>query len=643
MATPTDAQQAVGSRGTRPPFAGVVLGVAALAALGGFLGTSRTALVDTDEPRYAETARVMLATGEWVHPRFNEQPRHAKPALYYWLIATSYMAFGVSEFAARLPSGVLSALVGLGLFLYGRRRAGTLAGAAAFLVWATMLQTGIWSRAVLTDVVLTLFLAGGALSLLAVCESSGRASTTSHRCGSEPSRGGRQTSPPPSLRSGPSPSPRVERGKARRAGGEVPLPPPARGTAARPRFSTWAWMAAGAFMGLAVLTKGPVGLVVPLGAYILHVRSARTLWRQVREGRAWLGGIVFLAIAAPWYIAQVCEYGMTYVATFLGGDNVERFAEGPASQAGWWSTLYYLPVVLVAAFPWAWLLPSAWAERRALPPAPRNLAAFCTTWLVWTIALFSLSRTKEPQYIQSAYVPVALLVGLWVAHSAGLGVRRRWVAALGGLSLVLVSGAAAALPIVIRADARRRGVALGPDLETRCWLVAAAIAAMSVLMVTCYLLRRDREMLLAGAICGSLGAALLLAGPGTVVAAYRVQPFREAGRAVAARLAPGGRILVYGHGLRNSALVFYSGHTMGELLPGAEATLASRLRPGDALITRPDRTGALPETPPRTHVGTYGGWVMVFVVARDTAASAGPAAQPLPSRPPNVREAGGEP
>ena len=92
------------------------LHLAILLVLGGlffFWGLGSIGLTDRDEGRNAEAGREMLETGDWISPTFNYEPRYAKPALVYWLMAASYHLFGVSELAARLPSAVF----GLGLIL----------------------------------------------------------------------------------------------------------------------------------------------------------------------------------------------------------------------------------------------------------------------------------------------------------------------------------------------------------------------------------------------------------------------------------------------------------------------------------------------------------------------------------------------
>jgi 4-amino-4-deoxy-L-arabinose transferase-like glycosyltransferase len=85
-----------------------------LAALVYLAGNGRVALWDRDEPRYAQTSRQMLRSGDWVVPRLYDEPRTAKPPLIYWLQASAMSVGGDNAFAARLPSAVAMVLV-LGL------------------------------------------------------------------------------------------------------------------------------------------------------------------------------------------------------------------------------------------------------------------------------------------------------------------------------------------------------------------------------------------------------------------------------------------------------------------------------------------------------------------------------------------------
>ena len=605
---------------------GIVALVLALLAAGScFLGTSRTALVDTDEPRYAETARVMLETGDWLHPSFGSEPRHAKPALTYWLIALSYRAFGVTEFAARFPSGVFCVLIALGLFLVGRRLGGTAAGGAAALVWATLVQTGIWARACLTDNILTFWIAGACVALWF-------------------------------------------------------------GGAAEPRRKLWPYLAAAALMALADLTKGPVGIIIPIAVWGVRMLARRRLRAELRHGSLWLAAAALIALTAPWYVLQLLAYGGDYSRSFLGADNIGRFLHAPPHEVAWWSPFYYLPVLLIAGYPWTSLLPLAWGELRSQPserpsppaPLPRErgarthrgrgeggadgpgsaalpglderpgggpglapwaiacrrfaaqqgrldgphpdplpggegIASYLTVWFLVPVVLFSLSGTKFPQYIQSAYPAAALLIGLWAALGRAVAAPawRRAAAALLVTSGAIVAAAAIAMPRLIEADARRRATTVPAELG----LVAGAVAVVCVGLAgaTVLALRWGKlRALVHLALAGWLVPSVFLFCLGPFVIAYRAEPFRQAGLALRAEMPPTGRIYTYGHGVRSSALVFYSRHNMTEVPVGHPDLIRRAMRERDVVVTRPDRVGELSGIPGLEVTDTYSRWVMVL-------------------------------
>src|ERR1051325_456454 len=82
------------------------IAIVGLSAVTFFFGLGRLALVGPDEPRYSEVAREMFATGDYIYPRLCGCLWFEKPVLLYWMSAASYHLFGVSEFAARLPSAL---------------------------------------------------------------------------------------------------------------------------------------------------------------------------------------------------------------------------------------------------------------------------------------------------------------------------------------------------------------------------------------------------------------------------------------------------------------------------------------------------------------------------------------------------------
>jgi 4-amino-4-deoxy-L-arabinose transferase-like glycosyltransferase len=115
-----------------------------------FYGLNQFGLIGADEPRYAQVAREMLERRDWITPTLGGQPWLEKPPLYYWQAMVAYKIFGVSDWAARLPSAFDASLLVLAvyLFLYRFRREVALDGA---LIVASCAATVGYARAASTD------------------------------------------------------------------------------------------------------------------------------------------------------------------------------------------------------------------------------------------------------------------------------------------------------------------------------------------------------------------------------------------------------------------------------------------------------------------------------------------------------------
>ncbi len=86
-----------------------------------FFGLGYFGLVGADEPRYAQVAREMLARHDWITPTLGGLPWLEKPIFYYWQAMVSFSMFGVSDWAARLPSAVDATILIVGIYLFLRR------------------------------------------------------------------------------------------------------------------------------------------------------------------------------------------------------------------------------------------------------------------------------------------------------------------------------------------------------------------------------------------------------------------------------------------------------------------------------------------------------------------------------------------
>ena len=334
----------------------------ALCALLFLLGLGTLGLTDRDEGSNAEAAREMVESGDWVTPTLNGAPRFAKPAFTYWLISGSYLAFGVNEFTARLPSALFGIALVLMQYAFASRILGPAIGFRAALMLLLNIEILAIGRMVLTDMVMMFF------------------TTLSIFCFFLAMWGD---------------------GKAKR----------------------WYWgFYAG--MGLATLTKGPVGVLVPLLAVVPYLWLTKR-WREtLRECRPLAGALVFLAVAAPWYTAMFMLHGSGY-ADSARGDTLTRFFSIIGGHGG--TVLFYVPILLLGFFPWSGFLPAALVQAlrgsRAIvveggpadaPPTPtspqRHLQILCAVWIVAVFVFFTLSSTRLPHYIAPLFPAAALLV-----------------------------------------------------------------------------------------------------------------------------------------------------------------------------------------------------------------------------------------
>ncbi len=360
-------------------------------------------LWDRDEPRNAGCTVEMLAAHDWVTPLFNGEYRTHKPILQYWLMMTSYGLFGVNEFAARFWSALLGAGGVLAVYHLGRRLFHPRVGLLAGLILATTFMFDVASRAATPDYLL-IFLSSMALTVYALGV-----------------------------------FPKKENSANAAQGGDTPTTEPTDRYFLRsfPRA-----VAVYAIMGLAVLAKGPVGLVLPtavLGMFLLIVSLpkqtqapttlAARLWALLRPFHArhfirtcWkmrpLTALATVAlIAAPWYVWVGLRTDGQWLTEFFWTHNIARATSSMEGHAG---SLFYYPVAILAGFfPWSVfagpvLLDLITRMRKSAQPDPAYI--FLTCWVGVYVGLFSFAQTKLPSYVTPCFPALALLVGCFLHH-----------------------------------------------------------------------------------------------------------------------------------------------------------------------------------------------------------------------------------
>ncbi|HET7365743.1 MAG TPA: glycosyltransferase family 39 protein [Burkholderiales bacterium] len=258
----------------------------------------------------------------------------------------------------------------------------------------------------------------------------------------------------------------------------------------------WFWVAC----ALAVLSKGLIGIVLPGGAIVLYMLARRD-GSLIRRLRIVPGAVLFLAIAAPWFIA-VSAKNAEFAHFFFVQEHFQRFTTEMHQRVHpWW---YFVAVLAAGMVPW--LVPLGHAVVRALRErADAELLLWCWTFVVFVF--FSASSSKLPPYILPIFPALALLA----ARSLTPGVLRLQ----SGLLLIAALGAAYAL---------HRYAAGGPYAEYGTWLVVSALIFAASAAAGHVLAHKGR---VAGAVLAMAAGALVatqlgLAAHGTMGARFSV-------------------------------------------------------------------------------------------------------------------------
>ncbi len=353
-----------------------------LCAVVSFYGLGRLPFIGPDEPRYAEVAREMYVSGDWITPRLGGIEWFEKPALTYWLLAAGYALFGENEFGARFGVAVVSTFGVLLLYLFGRRARSARFG---YLSATTLAVCALWTgfaRGVTCDLTLTVAIEIALLSFFLW-------ETTESRAGAD-------------------------------------------------RL----WYLFCFALGLATLAKGLVGVVLPLlivAPYLILTGG----WRALLKARLLVfGALIFLATAAIWYAPVTARNGREFIDEFFVGHHFQRYLSNKYRHP---QPFYFFPIIALAgSFPWSFYLlwsvarPGSRAsskmkaggeetekakresEKSSRPAFLRGrssgenvdrLHLFLLLWIAVPIVFFSFSWSKLPGYILPVFPAIALIVG----------------------------------------------------------------------------------------------------------------------------------------------------------------------------------------------------------------------------------------
>ncbi|BCD62712.1 glycosyl transferase, family 39 [Nitratiruptor sp. YY08-26] len=163
-----------------------------------------------------------------------------------------------------------------------------------------------------------------------------------------------------------------------------------------------------AAIGFGVLTKGPVAILIPFAVSLLFLRKNLLFW--VKSVFNPVGIMIFLAIAAPWYIAEYLDQGQYFIEGFLLKHNLNRFA-AQAMEGHRGGFFYYIPVILIGLLPFTSIFLKALHFIKNWFDTP--LKQYLTIWFLFVFIFFSFSHTKLPHYIIYGYTPLFIFMALY--------------------------------------------------------------------------------------------------------------------------------------------------------------------------------------------------------------------------------------
>jgi 4-amino-4-deoxy-L-arabinose transferase-like glycosyltransferase len=398
-------------------------------------------LFDPDEGRYAGIPAAMVDTGDWLTPRLNDIKYFEKPVLQYWGTAVLFKLLGKSNTTARLWTALLGFSAALFAMLVALRLYDRRAAIYTFLLSISYLMVVAFGHYLTLDMALSAFLVMGIGSLVIAHSNRTNESQTRN------------------------------------------------------------WMLAGwVALALATLTKGLVAIVLPAATVVVYSLWQRdwTLWKRLHLFK---GLVLFLVIAAPWFIA-VSMANPEFAKFFFIHEHFDRYTSEVHSREG--PIYYFVPYLLLGVCPW--LITSV---RSLLSPGfkwlPETPGQFDPERFLWTFAVvtfcfFSLGQSKLPGYILPILPVIAILSGGQIAASKRFD-KDRWVMLF--LALLFLVGAFNIERLASGHYPAEQWASYSPWIIGSGLLFLLSFAVLSVRKI-------ERLSAFAGAAILSMGATLLI-------------------------------------------------------------------------------------------------------------------------------------
>ena len=321
-----------------------------------FYGNHNLLITDNVESNYALTAKEMVMSGDWISPQIYGQYWFDKPILFYTVTAFAYLVFGCTEFASRFFPAIFG-LASVALIGWsGKKLYSEKVGFYSAIVLASSFEFFLISKMVITDSLLFFFFSLALISFLLGYEKN------------------------------------------------------------ESKYYYGFYLGA----ALAVLTKGPIGILLP-GLIITLFLLIKRDFKALRSMKIISGSMLFLIIALPWYSTMIVLNGKNFIDVFFGTHNFLRatVSEHPKDNVFY----FYTVVAILALFPWVGFSPEFIKKITANKLEILRMNSkilFLILWVSCVFVFFQLIATKYLSYTYPLVFPSALLLGKYFADNRAI-------------------------------------------------------------------------------------------------------------------------------------------------------------------------------------------------------------------------------
>lgn len=315
-----------------------------------------------DETRYVQVAREILHSGNWFALTFNKEPYPDKPPLVFWIMASLlHLNNNIpDEWLMRLPSVFSAFLIVILVFLLGQKLWDTRTGLFSALILMTIPGFALEVPTAKLDIIFSLFILISITIFL-----------------------------------------------------HIHFP--------NYRLNFFQWLGFWVCLALAILTKGPLALVIVLGTIIIFAIIQKN-WRIFTSLRPLYGLLLTLVIILAWFIPQAIVAEGGFIKNQLLHQNITRYVNFPKHRAPVW--YYFQQLFLGEVAPWGLFLPLAiygfWKQRKKIAgelPSKYAFIKFLLIWFIFPLIFLTLSPSKRLRYLLPAFPAIALLLGwLWAKY-----------------------------------------------------------------------------------------------------------------------------------------------------------------------------------------------------------------------------------